>query len=113
MTHRGRLPCVNPACKRTAAAGEFGDSEIICAKCWKLLPQPVKARFKQLRRREKRLLRLIEHRVHAGDIRRETVLMLESRITAAFAANWQVIRDYFQKPETPVGLEGFLQEVGL
>ena len=59
--------------KRTAPADEFGDSEIICAKCWKLLPQPVRSRFKQLRRREKRLLRLIDRRVRAGDIRRTLV----------------------------------------
>ncbi|MDI1264989.1 MAG: hypothetical protein PS018_17200 [bacterium] len=114
MTRPGRLPCVNPHCGRTAPADEFGDTDIVCSKCWKLLPQPVRARFRQLRRRERRLLQLIDRRLRSGaPISRGTASYLEGRITSAFAENWQLIRDYFRVSEKPLGLEGFLQEVGL
>jgi hypothetical protein len=113
MSKSGRLPCVNPRCHRTGSAEEFGDSDIVCAKCWKLLPQAVRARYKQLRRREKRLLKLIERRIADHDIRPETVAAIEHRLSESFAENWQLIRDYFRLSERPLGLEGFLQEMGL
>jgi hypothetical protein len=38
---------------------------------------------------------------------------IEHRITEQEAENWQLMRDYFRTSEKPLGLEGFLQEMGL
>lgn len=113
MTKPGRLPCVNPACRRTACAEQFGERDIICRKCWNLLPLAVRNRYQQLRRREKRLLRLIGRRATDGTIRREVIDRIQHRITDQAAENWQLMRDYFRTSKKPLGLEGFLQEMGL
>lgn len=113
MTKPGRLPCVNPACRRTACAEQFGDVDIICAKCWRVLPLPLRTRYQQLARRQKRLLKLIERRVMRGDIAPETIERIEHRLTDHLAENWQLMRDYFRTSKKPLGLEGFLQEMGL
>jgi hypothetical protein len=113
MTKPGRLPCVNPACRRTASAEQFGDSDIICAKCFKMLPRAIRDRYQQLRRREKRLLKFIERRVLRNGIRPELVNGIEHLFAAQLAENWQLMRDYFRYGKKPLGLEGFLQEMGL
>jgi hypothetical protein len=69
-------------------------------------------RYAQLRRREKRLLKLVEKRVMRGNIRPEMIERIEHRITDQEAENWQLMRDYFRTSERPLGLEGFLQEMG-
>jgi hypothetical protein len=113
MTKPGRLPCVNPRCRRTAPASQFGECDIICRACWKLLPQRLRDRYAQLRRREKRLSKLVEKRVMRGNIAADVIERIEHRITDQEAENWQLMRDYFRTSEKPLGLEGFLQEMGL
>ena len=113
MTKPGRLACVNPSCNRTASAEKFGEADIICAKCWKLLPQALRNRYRQLRSRETRLLKLIGRRLMHHDIAPEEIIRIEHRQAALCAENWQLMRDYFRHGDKPVGLEGFLQEMGM
>lgn len=114
MIKPGRLPCVNPACRRTASADQFGETDIICAKCWKLLPQRLRDRYRQLHRRVKRLNHLIERRVRGGDnIPLQRLGIIEHLAADHLAQNWQLMRDYFRHRDKPIGLEGFLQEMGL
>jgi hypothetical protein len=58
-------------------------------------------------------LKLIERRIADHDIRPETVAAIEHRLSESFAENWQLIRDYFRLSERPLGLDEFLQEMGL
>lgn len=112
MTRPGRIACVNPACRRTAADAGDG-AAIICGKCWKLLPPAVRNRYLQLKRRERRLLKLIDKRARHGAIDRASIGAIEHRITLQMAENWQLMRDCFHRPDKPVGLDGFLKEMGL
>lgn len=107
-----RIPCLNPPCRRTAPADKYepGD-EIVCGKCWKLLPPRLTARYKALKRRDRRLDRLAlkgRHQSRGPQWERVTSLF-----TAAQGRNWAAIRACFLQPEKPVGLEAFLDEVGL
>jgi len=111
--HLGRTPCVNPRCRRTADAAKFGGEEIICGKCFRALPVDIRSQYRSLRRREKTMLRLISKRVSAHRIDLARVDQLRDRMQARFGANWDRIKSYFVTPENPVGLEGFLAEVGL
>lgn len=86
---------------------------IVCGKCWRALPLRLRMRDRQLRSRQRRLFRLIEKRAARGTIDVVRINRLEDTYKLAFWHNWQRIRRYFREPERPIGLEGFLQEVGL
>jgi hypothetical protein len=113
MTAPDRVPCCNPACKRTAPREDDPETEIICGKCWRALPQVLRDRYKQLSRREKKLLRLTGRRFEQRKIGLDDVARIASRIEKSRAENWREIRAYFQPGDKPSGLQGFLQEVGL
>ncbi|WP_257164662.1 hypothetical protein [Bradyrhizobium sp. SRS-191] len=107
----GRIPCINPRCGRTAPAGDDGSGAIICRCCWNKLPQARRDRFNQLRRRERRMLRLAQKRTAPLTARRVEVL---TRLLANGATScWSEIATYFRDGAAPVGLEGFLKEIGL
>lgn len=107
-----RLRCINPACRRTAPADGKHDS-ICCRKCWRLLPVELTNRYRQLKSRNRRLMRHVDRRIAQGSISRATIDRVGFMVCAAMERNWDAIRAYFVRPEKPVGLEGFLQEVGL
>ncbi len=108
-----RIPCLNPRCRRTAPAGKYEPGEeIVCGRCWKLLPKRVTDTYKALNRHERRLLRLVERRVARRTITREKIDEIRRRMEARKARNWAEIRSYFLRPEKPVGLDNFLKEVG-
>jgi hypothetical protein len=115
LTKPGRIPCINPTCRRTAARDRDDDpeTEIICGKCFRALPVALRGRYKQLSQREKRLLRLADRAVTKGEIGPDRVNRIARLIETARAQNWGAVRQYFQRPDRPAGLEGFLQEVGL
>lgn len=55
----GRIACCVPFCKRTASRAKFGEcTEIICGKHWRMIPNKVRARRKQLARRKRKVERL-------------------------------------------------------
>jgi hypothetical protein len=108
-----RIPCINPRCRRTADGAKFEGDEIICGKCFRALPSEFRNKHRSLRRHEKKMLRLIAKRIVARSIEPAQVDELRDRMQARFDANWDRIKRYFVTPERPVGIEGFLAEVGL
>lgn len=114
MTKPGRLSCVNPHCNRTAPVEREGEeADMICRKCWSLLPADMRRRYQQLKARQKLIFKLIERRLARGNISRSTVELIERQFSGRCEANWRGIRDYFVTGEKPLGLEGFLQEMRL
>jgi len=56
----GRIPCIVPFCRRTADAAKMAPAtEIICGKHWRTVPAETKARYRQVRRRAKKLWRAL------------------------------------------------------
>lgn len=110
----GRIPCINPNCRRTAPAEKYEPGEeIICRTCFKTLPKSVADRYKALNRRERRLLRLVEKRIAKDSITHARVIALQSAIERRRWENWQAMRAFFRPVDKPQGLDAFLEEVGL
>jgi hypothetical protein len=110
----GRIRCINPRCRRTAAVEKHPDSdEIVCGKCWRSVPLALRSGLRALEKRERRVLRLIDRRVAVGAISERTIEHLRTMFVARHDAIWQRIRNYFVVPDKPAGLEGFLAEIGL
>lgn len=115
MTAR-RISCCNPRCGRTARANPDAgpDAEICCQKCWKLLPRSLVKRYRELRRRERKVRRAVESRLYRHPPESRAQLdRVRGRINRALDANWQAIHDFFRPVDKPDGLAAFLEEVGL
>jgi hypothetical protein len=110
----GRIPCINPACRRTAPAEKCpGCDQIICRGCFRALPAAVRARHRALDRRGRRLNRLTEkalarHTRCYGWLR--DLWALYDRLCDR---NWRQIRDHYLRPARPAGLDPHLEELGL
>lgn len=104
MIKPGRIPCVNPRCRRTGDASKHpGHDCIICQKCWKLLPSEVTETYRRLERKRRQLGRLADRK---GRPHHFPVLIRLQR------ENYQAIWTYFNAPEKPEGLERHLEEMG-
>lgn len=57
--------------------------------------------------------RLIARHLARNDISQDVIDGIAERSDRRHSANWQAIRAYFVTPAAPIGLEGFLQEIGL
>lgn len=114
MIENGRIRCINPGCRRTASQEKHPDwNEIVCGKCWRKLPQELRDRYRALQRRDRRIGRLVMKRAAKGIAKPAQLNHMEDLLNGHQRRNWSRIRNYFLRPEKPVGLEGFLQEVGL
>ncbi len=99
MTKPDRIPCINPRCKRTASLEKYGEGvEIICAKCFRLIPQDIRKRHRGLKRA-----------LAKGERRGITQPYTER----AAHRVWEQMRWYFNQPDKPEGLENFLREMGM
>jgi hypothetical protein len=78
--------------------------EIICGKCWRLVPGELKAKYRRFRRKRRQLERL------AAKTNRTPEFPLIDRLESE---NWRAIRAHFISPDKPVGLDAFLEETGL
>lgn len=108
-----RIPCINPTCRRTDDASKFAPGEeIVCSKCWKLLPKALTSRYRSIRRRGKAMVRRAEKRMAKGEPASNFDAVFD-RVDRHYEANWSAIRSYFLNPPAPEGLENFLNEVGL
>ena len=96
-----RIACVNPRCGRTFRYAEFPHG-VICNKCFKLCPVELKV-YRKLRR----IWRYAERYPQKFPPERR------ARLARRLDRNWFRICKSFQKPEEPVGLDGFLREIGL
>lgn len=114
MSPHGRIPCINPNCRRTADAAKFAaGEEIICGKCWKALPKRLTARYRALRNRSRQIDRIIRKRRARGEIHNRAYA-LHLRLDRLCEANGRLIKAYFTNPAAePAGLENFLKETGL
>lgn len=82
----GRIPCCVPFCRRTAAAERHPTSEeIICGKCWRRIPAPLRARRRALLRRSEKVNRLIHRRVRE---RRNFSIAQAERLESSYNALW-------------------------
>lgn len=106
-----RIKCLTVSCRRTAPPGD-GDSEIICGKCWRLLPKELRGRYKSLRARQRRLERKIDRRVANGTISADRISAIADTLERQIDTNWHAIRTYVLNPPSPAGLENFMNEMG-
>lgn len=106
-----RIKCCNPACRRTAAEEKHpGSSEIICSKCWKLLPKRLTSRYRQLRRRDNKGIRLAEKKYAAGRLTDRQIDECERMAHLLVRKNWTEITMFFKLPQEPENLSSFLDE---
>jgi hypothetical protein len=106
-----RIRCVNLKCRRTFAADKFEpETEIICGKCLKALPDSLRLRQKQIWRRHAKMKRLAKRLRESRAEQLNRAYEIHMRI---FWLSWYNIKAYFNAPERPEGLGRFLEEVGL
>lgn len=59
-----RIPCCVPFCRRTAPGHQHPEcDQIICGKCWRHISMVTRARYRQLGRRQRRLLTRFEREI--------------------------------------------------
>ncbi len=111
LASEARTPCINPRCRRTFKADD-GSGEIICGKCFRGLPEAVRAEhrgyWREIRKWDRRIARSGEElkitRMHA----------VRGRLSWRLNMHWDVeIKARFVSPERPEGLDAFLEEIGL
>jgi hypothetical protein len=116
-----RTPCINPRCRRTFKQEHEGQT-VVCRKCWNLLPQAVRNRYKQLRRRMRLIERMDAKGVGYRRLGRKygqpgkgapQAYMMRLKFDRAWERLWTGINAFYSAPERPLGLETFLQEAGL
>lgn len=109
-----RICCINPSCRRTAPRDKFPHSSgIICAKCWKALPEHMRRRHKQLNGRNRVLDRLVNKPAFSPDARRPQWVRLDRNFRALWARLNASMIHFFTAGEEPHGLDDFLKENGL
>lgn len=106
-----RIPCLNPRCGCTFARKpeHTEDSEICCRKCWKLVPKRLTDRYRALRSRDRKCVRLLKK------TRRVDAMVHSNRMHRLLAElmrrNWADIHNFFHAPEKPEGLDNFIEEI--
>jgi len=104
-----RIKCLG--CHRTSKRKHEDDNEVVCVTCWRTVPTTLKARYRQLNRREIRMLRIVERRIELGTIDHATVIHAQGIIERARLRNWKDIHDFFLPTDRPAGLD--LNVIGL
>lgn len=107
-----RIPCIKPGCRRTAAAEKYAPgAEIICAKCFRALPES----FRKEHRRCWREIRKWERRIAktSDEIRRQKMHRIRRMWCARLNRGWDEMRATLETPQRPEGIDAFLEEVGL
>lgn len=107
MNNPDRIPCINPACRRTAPRKAYeGDVEIVCRKCWRRLPDKLRDRHKALERYWRRIER-------AGKKGRN-VDHAARLIARQGSRNWELIRAALIDLDRPMtDMDAALNEMGL
>lgn len=106
-----RIPCINPRCRRTAAASKYEPGEeIVCRTCFRALPQSVRNRYRALGRRERRVIRLIDKAIRTR-LSLPPVEYLQGAMERARYANWRRMVEFFRPVERPAGIDAFLEEM--
>jgi hypothetical protein len=105
-----RIPCINPRCRRTFKAE--GDTEFICGKCFRMLPETVRKEhrgyWREIRKWDRRITRT------GDELKIVRMRAIRERVSRQCTHHWdQEIKPFFHAPEKPAGLDAFLEEVGL
>lgn len=106
----GRIPCINPRCKRTAPADKY-DGEIICGKCFKALPAELRNEHRSIWREIRKWQRRITKT--ADEMKLVRMRNILSKWCHRLDANWTAIKASVSNPEKPEGIDAFLEEMGL
>ena len=107
-----RTPCINPRCRRTFDTAKHGHGELICGKCFRSLPQPVRDQHLRLWRHLRKWRRAAART--SDEFKRARIESIVDAYSSQINLHWdQVLRPALITPEKPIGLEGFLAEVGL
>lgn len=105
-----RIPCINPRCRRTFKADD-GNSEVVCGKCFRTLPEAVRKEhrgyWREIRKWDRRILRT------ADELKIARMRPIRKRFSDQLNRHWDtVIKPFFLAPEKPEGLDSFLEEAG-
>lgn len=105
-----RVPCINPRCRRTFKQEREGE-EVICGKCFRMLPAEIRSEhrriWREIRKWDRRITRT------ADMLKAARMHDIRARWAARMDENWAQIRALTINPVKPEGLDAFLQEVGL
>lgn len=106
-----RVPCINPRCRRTFKR-EHERQEIICGKCFRLLPEATRKEhrgyWREIRKWDRRIART------SDELKIVRMLAIRDRVSFNLGTHWDVhIKAYMLAPDKPAGLETFLEEIGL
>lgn len=109
-----RIACINPRCRRTASFEKMQCDEIICGKCWKLVPLELRTRYREVRKRYTKIERIIRKRERKMDVLPiQRSAMIDHRLQWQVDVNWAKIRNVFAETSAPEGLENFMMEAGI
>lgn len=106
-----RVPCINPHCRRTFKR-EHASEEIICGKCFRLLPEAVRKEhrgfWREIRKWDRRIART------SDGLKIVRMRAIRDRISSKLSTHWDAhIKGPLLAPDRPAGLDTFLEEVGL
>lgn len=106
-----RVPCINPRCRRTFKAEEHG-GEVVCGKCFRMLPEAVRKEhrgyWREIRKWDRRITRT------GDELKIVRIRAVRDTLSMRLGLHWDTyIKPFFLAPEKPDGLDVFLEEVGL
>ncbi len=110
-----RIACINPNCRRTAPADKYEQGVmIICGKCFRAIPARFRQRYRELKRRGKRLTRLVQKPRTSHEARAKQWDNISDQMDRADRVLWDAMRAYFTDAAAPpAGLDNFLKETGI
>ncbi|TIT43736.1 MAG: hypothetical protein E5W76_05455 [Mesorhizobium sp.] len=106
-----RVPCINPRCRRTFKR-EHESQEIICGKCFRMLPEAVRSAhrgfWREIRKWDRRMART------ADELKIVRMRAVRNTLSMRLGLHWDVhIKAPLLAPDKPAGLETFMEEIGL
>lgn len=106
-----RVSCINPRCRRTFKADD-GGGEVICGKCFRGLPEAVRAEhrsyWREIRKWDRRIVRT------GDELKIARMRAVRDTLQMRLHLHWDTyIKSPLLAPVKPAGLDAFLEEVGL
>lgn len=109
---KSRIPCINPACRRTAPAEKYeAGTEIICGKCFRALPAEIRNDNRHCWREYRKWDRRIKRT--SDELKLPKMQSIRDLWSARIDQNWAAIQASIASPEKPEGLDAILEELGL
>ena len=110
MLAADRTPCINPRCRRTFKREH--DGEMICGKCFRMLPEAVRKEhrgyWREIRKWDRRIART------SDELKIPRMRAIRRQVSFNLSEHWDAhIKAPLLAPDKPAGLDTFLEEVGL